>query len=307
MSESRSRGIMGILLMVLVFFIILVVFAFYTVGVFKKNTFQDNFSNKGGSIAVVEINGVIMDSKKTIEKLHIAEKDKKYDAIIVRINSPGGAVGPSQEIYHEIRRIDQDKKSGKPVYSSFGSIAASGGYYIGAAGRKIFSNSGCLTGSIGVIMQFMDLSKLFKYAKINPNVIKSGKYKDVGQPTRALTRGEKSLMKKLLKGVHAQFVDDILLTRKEKIKGNIWAHAQGQVFSGKKALEYGLVDELGGLWEAGRKIHKELGLKRPFGLSFIKVKKKLSLMELVEGFDQAAQVISSGNLFRSIPMFLYRN
>jgi protease-4 len=306
-SESRSRGIMGILLMVLIFFIILIIFAFYTVGVFKRSSLPGNLSAEEGTIAVVEINGVIMDSKKTIEKLHIAEKDNRFDAIIVRINSPGGAVGPSQEIYQEIKRIDGDKEAGKPVYASFGSIAASGGYYIGSAGRKIFSNPGALTGSIGVIMQFMDLSKLFEYAKISPNIIKAGKFKDAGQPTRALTKEEQLLMENLLKGVHKQFVDDILLTRKNKIKGDIWEYSQGQVFSGKKAKEYGLVDELAGLWEAGRKIHKELGLKKPFGLTFIKKKKKLSLLELVEGFEQAAQVIFSGNLFRSIPMFLYRN
>ena len=213
MSESRSRGIMGILLMVLVFFIILVVFAFYTVGVFKKNTFQDNFSNKGGSIAVVEINGVIMDSKKTIEKLHIAEKDKKYDAIIVRINSPGGAVGPSQEIYHEIRRIDQDKKSGKPVYASFGSIAASGGYYIGAAGRKIFSNSGCLTGSIGVILQTAELTSLLEKVGIQPIVIKSGQLKAVPNPLENVDEENLSYMKKIIDRLQKEFIE--LVEKKE--------------------------------------------------------------------------------------------
>ena len=303
MSESKNRGVIGILLMVFIFFIILMIFAFYTVSAFKKSNFDNKFNTGKESIAVVEINGAIMDSKGVIEKLHQAEKEKRYKAIIMRINSPGGPVAPTQEIYQEIRRIDKDKK---PVYTSFASIAASGGYYVGSAGRKIYSNPGTLTGSIGVISQFVDLSKLFKSAKINPYIIKAGKYKDLGQPTRSLTKEEKTIMGKLLKGVHKQFVDDILKTRKGKIKGNIWDYAQGQVFSGQEAKKYGLVDELAGLWDAGRKIHKELGIKSPFGLKFIKKKKKLSLMEIVEGLDDVAQGIAGTFFNQAVPMFMYK-
>tara|TARA_Y100001954_G_scaffold49727_1_gene52531 strand:- start:9345 stop:10262 length:918 start_codon:yes stop_codon:yes gene_type:complete len=303
-SESKNRGVIGILLMVFIFFVILMIFAFYTVNAFKKSNFDNQFMNTGKeSIAVVEINGPIITSKDTIERLHQAEKDKRYKAVIVRINSPGGPVAPTQEIYQEIRRIDE---SVKPVYTSFGSIAASGGYYVGTAGRKIFSNPGTLTGSIGVISQFVDLSKLLKSFKINPYIIKAGKYKDLGQPTRALTKEEKIIMKKLLKNVHKQFVNDILKTRKDKIKGNIWQYAQGQVFSGEEAEKYGLVDELAGLWDAGRKIHKELGIKSPFGLKFIKKKKKLSLMQLVEGLDDVAKGMTSNLLSQAVPMFLYK-
>ena len=305
MSESRNRGVIGILLMVFIFFIILMIFAFYTVSAFKKSNFDNQFTSSTGkeSIAVVELNGAINTSKDTIEKLHQAEKEKRYKAIIIRINSPGGPVAPTQEIYQEIRRID---KNVKPVYTSFASIAASGGYYVGTAGRKIFSNPGTLTGSIGVISQFVDLSKLLKSAKINPYIIKAGKYKDLGQPTRSLTREEKTIMKRLLKNVHKQFVDDILRTRKEKIKGNIWDYAQGQVFSGQEAKKYGLVDELAGLWDAGRQIHKELGIKSPFGLKFIKKKKKLSLMQIVEGLDDVAKGMTSNFFPQAVPMFLYK-
>lgn len=286
--------------MIFIFFVVLMIFASFTIKAFKLESDQfsgfSSRSSKEGSIGVVEVNGAIMDSKQIVENLLAAETTKGVDAIIVRVNSPGGAVGPTQEIYEEIRRIDDlytssGGEKGKPVYTSFGSIAASGGYYIGSAGRKIYANAGALTGSIGVIMQFMDMQKLYEFAKLNPQVMKAGKYKDFGSPNRPLTEEEKGILGKTLQNVHEQFVNDILKMRKEKIKGNIWDLAQGQVFSGEEALNLGLVDELAGLWEAGRKIHKELGLKSEFGLRYIKKKKKSSLLDYLENIDESFKKI----------------
>ena len=130
-----------------------------------------------------------MDSNKIVRKLLIAEEDESLKALIVRIDSPGGAVGPTQEIYDEIIRIDKNK----PVYASFGSVAASGGYYIGAAARKIYANKGTITGSIGVIMQFVDLSKLYEYLKFGHKRL-SRLYKDIGSPNRPMTKKEKELL-----------------------------------------------------------------------------------------------------------------
>lgn len=306
MSKSRNNAVLGILLLVFIFFITLMVFASYTMkGISSKSNGSaiEVINGKSGQIGVVEVDGVIMDSKTAIEKLLVAEKDKSINAIIMRINSPGGAVGPTQEIYEEIRRIDRKK----PVYASFGSIAASGGYYIGAATRRIYSNAGTLTGSIGVIMQFMDLSKLYEFAKVSQINIKAGKYKDAGQPNRALTGEEKKLMKTMMKGVHKQFINDIMKVRSKKIKGKISDIAQGQIFSGAKAKELGLVDEIGSLWTAGRKIHKELKLSGEFGLKYIKKKKDLSVLEFFEKLDNVITKFDMKSYFGKKPMFLYNN
>jgi len=281
-------------------------FSIYTLNAFKDSEDSSlSFTPKGDEIAVIEVNGVIIDSREVVDKLRMAEKSKKIKAIIIRVNSPGGAVGPSQEIYEEIKKINGDEEKGKPIFASFGTIAASGGYYIGAAARKIYSNPGTLTGSIGVVMQFVDFSQLLKWAKVDSNVIKAGKYKDIGQPNRPMTKEEKKLLETMLKGVHHQFVNDILLLRKDKIKGDIWKYAQGQVFTGEEAKKLGLVDELAGLWEAGRRIHKELELKGELNLKFIKKKKKLSFFDILESIDESISQVKMGQVIKSLPMYLY--
>lgn len=306
MSENRSRGIVGIFILIGVLFFIFLIFAFYTISNLKSSTqLDDGKDSKDKPIAVVEVAGTIMQAKPTIEKLLKAEKDKKIKAIIVRVNSPGGAVGPTQEIYEEIRRIDKDSK---PVYASFGAVAASGGYYIGAACRKIFTNSGALTGSIGVIMNFMDLSKAYEWAKVRPDIIKAGKYKDIGSAARPMTDEERLLMNEMIENVHEQFIMDIYKVREKKLKGGLNGlreYAQGQIFSGQGAMERGLVDGIAGLWEAGRQVHKELNIEEKFGFKFIKLKKKLSFMEIVEGIEETVQDFRYGVMNNRIPLLIY--
>lgn len=310
MNGSRNRAIFGVLFLVLLFFIVLMVFANYALKAFQSET--PGLGSQNGQVAVVEVEGVIMESQKTIELLHRAEKDKDIKAIILRIDSPGGAVGPTQEIYQEIRRIDgaynpeDEEKKGKPIFASFGSVAASGGYYLGAATRRIYSNPGTLTGSIGVIMQFVDLSKLYEFAKVNPQTIKAGRYKDIGQPTRSLTVEEKALMDKLLVGVHQQFIDDILLLRKDRLKEDIKELAQGQIFSGQDAYELGLVDELGSMWQAGRAIHEELKLEGDFELQYIREKKKISIWDFMESVDQVATNLGLKSWVDGAPLLMFK-
>ncbi len=286
--EERNRALKIILLLAGLFFVMVLVFAYFTMRAIKDTDDAMAAFSKNSNIAVVEITGVIMESKKSIEKLHRAEKADGIKAIIVRVDSPGGAVGPTQEIYQEILRIDEKI----PVYASFGSIAASGGYYIGAAARKIFVSKGSLTGSIGVIMQFMELTDLYEFVKIKPSIIKAGKYKDIGNPSRAMTAEEKEILQDTMSAVHKQFKDDILFRRKELLKVPIDQVAQGQIFSGEEALKYGLVDTLAGLWEAGRIIHKELGLKGEFQeFKYIKDKKKFSILDLAESLEEVVSFI----------------
>lgn len=302
---TKNRAIFGILILVFFFFLILIGFSIYTVNAFK-NSEEGGLNLLGASeIAVVEINGIILDSKVTVDKLKMAMDSKNIKAIILRIDSPGGAVGPSQEIYEEVMKIDKDKDNGKPIYASLGTIAASGGYYIASATRKIFSNAGTLTGSIGVIMQFVDVSKLLEWAKITSNTLKAGKYKDIGQPSRPITLEEKKLIEKMLEGVHKQFVNDVLANRKDKIKGDIWELAQGQIFSGEEAKNSGLVDEIAGLYEASRRIQKELGLKGDPNLRYIKKKKNMSFMDFFENLDENISNLTLGSVGKYLPMFLY--
>ncbi len=307
MGYGRQKVTWVILTIVFIFFMLFFLFSIIAIKQFSYGImFNNNMVSRSqgeAEIVVVDVEGVIMSSRKVIENLMKAEKRKATRAIIIRINSPGGAVGPTQEIYEEIRRID--KKI--PVYASFGAIAASGGYYLGAAARKIYANPGTLTGSIGVIMHFMDLSKLYKFIKINPEIIKSGQYKDLGAPNKKLSKVERKLMEKLLAGVHKRFINDILETREKKIKGDIWSLAQGQIFSGEDAFEFGLVDELKGLWGAGRAIHKDLKLKSDFDLEFIKSKKYLSVFEIFEKLESSVSKIDFLSWANYIPMMLYNH
>lgn len=305
MSNSNRKDAIGIFVLILVFFIIFMVFATYTVnrmqGQLQGRGITPAFESKSAPIGIVEVDGPIMDSKKIIKKLHVAEKNSEIKAIIVRVNSPGGAVGPTQEIYDEMRRIDSEK----PIYASFGSMAASGGYYLGAGARKIYANAGTLTGSIGVIMHFMNMSKLYEFLKVSPFVVKSGKYKDVGSPLRQITPEEMNLMSDMINGVHSQFKRDILATRKEKIQGNLDDHAQGQIFSGEQAKELGLIDEVAGMWKAAREIHQELAIEKDFGVQYIKLQPdKFSFKEIFSDIEESFQGAVLGGL-NMVPMLIY--
>ncbi len=302
-TQNNSKALFGIFAMVFVFFIILLMFAYYTMNSFEETSNIEKKS-KNGHIGVVEVEGVIMESKDIVELLLEAEEDKQIEAIILRINSPGGAVGPTQEIYEEMQRIDKVK----PIYASFGGIAASGGYYLGSGARKIWASEGTLTGSIGVIMDFMDLSKLYEFAKVSPQTIKAGKYKDAGNPSRALTEEERGLMNTLIAGVHEQFKRDILKRRSTKIKGDINEMAQGQIFSGEEAKNLGLVDEIGSLWTAGRQIQKMHKIKGEFGLKFIKKKKNMGLLDIMGNLEESISKLNLGTLSKwdKTPVLLFK-
>jgi protease-4 len=305
-SNQRSKGIVGIFILISVLFCIFIIFAFHTISTLKSGgSLGGDLSSDKAAIAVVEVEGVIMSSKKTIKKLLKAEKDKKIKAIIVRVDSPGGAVGPTQEVYEEIRRIDKIK----PVYASFGAIAASGGYYIGAACRRIYSNAGAMTGSIGVIMNFMNLSKIFEFAKVKPDLIKAGKYKDIGSNARDMTVEERALLNDMITNVHEQFIQDIFKVRGDKIKDGLTGlrkYAQGQIFSGQGAKDRGLVDETMGLWAAGRQIHEELKLKGKFDLKFIKIKKEQNFLEMIGQLEQSVKDIGFNARPYSLPLYLHK-
>ena len=203
------------------------------------------YGTGGGNIGVVEVSGPILSSKEVIENLAAFRDNPKIKAIILRIDSPGGGIGPSQEIYRELIKIRKTKK----VIASMGSVAASGGYYIAAACDRIVANSGTITGSIGVIMEYANLMKIAEKIGISPVVIKSGEFKDMGSPLRELKEGEKKLFQALVDELHDQFVRDAAQARKMDVK-KMAELADGRVYTGQTALKLKLVDRIGNLGDA---------------------------------------------------------
>jgi protease-4 len=199
----------------------------------------------GEKVGVLEVKGVIADVQPTIQDLAKFRKDSSVKAVVLRIESPGGGVSPSQELYQEIRRTVREK----PVVVSMGSVAASGGYYIACAAHKIYANPGTITGSIGVILQFTNFEELLKKIGFRMEVVKSGPYKDVGNPGREMTAEEKAYLQSMVDNVHQQFVRDVARGRQMKVE-KVQEVADGRIFTGEQAMELGLVDELGNLKDA---------------------------------------------------------
>ena len=208
--------------------------------------FQDHSEiGFGEKVGVIELNGVIADSKQILEQIKNFRNNNSVKSIVIRIDSPGGAVGPSQEIYREIRKTIEEKK----VVASLGSIAASGGYYIASATDCIVANPGTITGSIGVILGYTNFEALFEKIGLSPVAIKSGKYKDIGSPVRKMTESERLLLQEFSDNVHTQFIDDVAQGRKIS-SAQVREIADGRIFSGEKAKTLGLVDRLGNLEDA---------------------------------------------------------
>ncbi|MDH3808719.1 MAG: signal peptide peptidase SppA, partial [Desulfuromonadales bacterium] len=209
----------------------------------------------GDKIGVVEVFGAIADSRQVIEQLHGFRDNDNIKAIVLRIDSPGGGVGPSQEIHDEVKAIDATK----PVIVSMGSVAASGGYYIAASAREIVANPGTITGSIGVIMEFTNFQELLDKIGLSSVVVKSGEYKDIGSPSRVMTPLEREILQDLIDDVHSQFVASVAVGRKldEEAVRKI---ADGRIFSGRRAMDMGLVDRMGNLDVAIRRAAELAGI-----------------------------------------------
>jgi len=196
----------------------------------------------GEKIAIIEVRGVILDPQPVVEKLVKLRKNEKVKAIVLRIDSPGGGVGPAQEIFAEVRKAQKEKK----VLVSMGSVAASGGYYIACAADKILANPGSITGSIGVIVESLNVEELLRKLGLRSMVVKSGKHKDLGSPLRPMSEEEKKLLQGVLDSVHEQFIRAVAEGRKLPVE-KVRELADGRIFSGEQARELGLVDELGNL------------------------------------------------------------
>jgi protease-4 len=228
----------------------------------------------GDKIGVIPMEGVISHSRSITSQLVKFKKDKKIKAIILRINSPGGSVGASQEIHQEVRRTVQTKK----VVVSMGGVAASGGYYIAAPSSKIVANPGTITGSIGVLMEFVRFKKLLEKIGVDLEVLKSGEFKDVGSPHRPLTERDRELLNALIAEIQKQFVEDVARGRNLPVE-KVLEIADGRIFTGTRAKELGLVDVLGNFQDAVELAKNMAGLKGEVTLIYPK-KDKFELWDL---------------------------
>lgn len=233
------------ILIVVVLLTLAAIMGITTIGVVYAIFGGGKESVSGHNIAIIEVEGIIFESQPFIKRLDELLEEKDIKAIVVRVDSPGGVVAPCQEIYEAL--LEAKKK--KRVVISLGSVAASGGYYIAAAGEKIVSSPGTLTGSIGVIMNFTNLQGLYQWAKVDPFTIKSGQFKDIGTPSRPMTEQEKEILQTTISDIYQQFRKAVKDGRNLN-DSELDKIADGRIFSGHQALEHKLVDELGGLQTA---------------------------------------------------------
>ncbi len=242
-----------------------------------------NFLSEGGwiggdKVAVIRIEGIILDSRETIEELRHYRDNPSVKAIVLRIDSPGGAVVPSQEIFAEVRKTRAEGKI--KVVTSMGNVAASGGYYIAAATDRIVANPGTLTGSIGVIMELANVKGLLEKVGVQSVVIKSGRHKDMASPFRAMTPEDRALLQTVLDDVHAQFIDAVATGRSLQLE-QVKTLADGRIFTGKQAQTVNLVDELGDLHDAIQLAARLVGISGEPRV--IETHKRFSWRDLLQG------------------------
>ena len=229
----------------------------------------------GPRVAIVELEGMIAEVDDLVREVKAHRENPQVKAVVIRINSPGGVVGPTQELHQALVRV---REAGKPVVASLSSVAASGGYYTAVAADRIYANPGTLTGSIGVIMQMANVQDLFKKVGVDYVVVKAGQYKDLGNFSRSMTPEERRVLQTLLDDVHAQFIDAVAQGRKLD-RAEVVKFADGRVFSGVQAKDLKMVDALGSLEDAVNEAAKLAGLAVPPAV--IRPTKRFSVFDLL--------------------------
>jgi protease IV len=247
--------------------------------------------SSGDRIAVIPVEGVINDEMAKTVNRHLKQygDDSRIKAIILRVDSPGGGVSASQDIYREVKRVKEEKK--KKVVVSMASVAASGGYYIACPADKIFANPGTVTGSIGVIAEWLNFKNLADWAKVKPVVFKSGEFKDTGSMTRDLTEREKKYFQGMIDELYGQFVGAVTQGRKgrgsegsELNEERIRTLADGRVYTGESAFKYGLIDALGNYEDAVKDTAKMVGIRgEPQIVTPPRPRQGFSILDLILG------------------------
>ncbi len=289
---ARKRDIVIGVIIALSFILVVAFFGLAFVGVMMEGG-EVGLGGFGDRIAVVEVFGVIEDAEDVVSQLKKWGDADNVSAIVLHINSPGGAGAPSQEMYDEILRVREVE--GKIVVASMSSVAASGGYYIACAADKIIANPGTITGSIGVIMQVMTAEKLLTKIGISYEVVKSGELKDVGSMDRPMTENERRMLTAMVMDTYEQFVEAVADGRGMS-KEEVYPLADGSVFSGRQAIDVGLVDTLGGFEDAVRYAAELAGIEGdPHTVKVPEPKKGIFDMfsSLFSGAEQAASGLTS--------------
>jgi protease-4 len=212
----------------------------------------------GDQIGVIDVSGVILDADRLDSQLRKFGEDDSIKAIILHINSPGGGAAASQEIYHEVLRVRQEKH--KKVIASIESVGASGAYYIASGCDRVYANDASVVGSIGVIMEWTNYGELYRWAKLKSVVIHAGELKDAGDPTRDVTPQEQAYFQSLVDNMYGQFIHDVA-TGRHTTDDKIKPLATGQVWTGQQSLPLGLIDQVGGFRVALMDTARSVGIK----------------------------------------------
>ena len=282
-SPSTRGGRRSFLAVLLVLLVVLAVMALLISGpFFLAGGGRDR--QRGGGVGVVEIEGIILSPDSAVKQLVRFQNDDQIRAILLRIDSPGGGVAATQEIYQEVMRARLRKK----VVASLGSIAASGGLYVASAATRVVADPGTLTGSISVVMHLANYEALFHKIGVKSITIKSGEFKDIGSPWRDMTGREREILQKLVEDMHKQFVQAVVQGRGLPVE-RVAALADGRVFTGREAVGLGLVDELGNFEDAVALAGRLAGLKGRPNLIYPR-KARFSLWDLLLDRSQARQI-----------------
>jgi protease-4 len=221
----------------------------------QQSSFGSSFGDK---IAVVDLEGVILTPKPVVDQLKKYGDDDSIKAIILHVNSPGGGVAASEEIYRAVKRLRDDKK--KYIVAAIESVGASGAYYVSSATKKIYADDGSIVGSIGVISEWVNYGDLMRWAKLKEVVMKAGEFKDTGNPTRDLTPAEREYLQSLIDNMHSQFIQAVADGRRLKVQ-DVRAIADGKVWTGQQALSMKLIDQVADFQAAVADTAKSVGIK----------------------------------------------
>ncbi|MGA9978178.1 MAG: signal peptide peptidase SppA [Candidatus Sulfotelmatobacter sp.] len=255
----RSRTLLWILIGGGAFFLfVLAVFSLVYLTLHAGGTEAGGFSGFGDRIGVVDLDGVILSPHPVVDELKKFGDDSSIKAIIIHVNSPGGGVAASEEIYREVQRIREEKK--KRIVVSIETVGASGAFYVASASNKIYADKGSIVGSIGVIAQWVNYGDLLKWAKLKDVVLKTGEFKDTGNPARDLTPAEQAYMQSLIDNMFGQFIRAVADGRKMKFD-DVKAIANGKVWTGEQALSMKLIDQVGDFESAVSDTAKSVGIK----------------------------------------------
>ncbi len=255
--EGKSRILLWVVIGGGAFFLfVLAVFTLVYLSL-RSGERREAFAGFGDKIGVVDLEGVIIEPKTVVSDLKKFANDDSIKAIILHVNTPGGGVAASQEIYQEVKRIRDKKK--KPIVVSIETVGASGGYYISSAASKIFADRGSVVGSIGVIAEWYSYGDLIRWAKLKDVVLKTGEFKDTGNPARELTPAERQYLQHLIDNMYGQFIHAVAEGRKLK-EEDVRSLADGKVWTGEQAKDLKLIDEFGDFQAAVEDTAKSVGI-----------------------------------------------